>query len=133
MPRQLLPDDLWKEIESLFPVYEFSPEGGRHPKTHRVVLTAILFVLKTGIGWKDLPTEAFGVSYKTCLRRLREWSQLGLWQRIHELFLAKLREADLLDWSRALVDCSQVKAPLGGPKPGRTRPIADGRVRSTVC
>lgn len=133
MASQLLPDALWNEIESLFPVYEPSPEGGRHPKRHRVVLTAILFVLKTGISWKDLPTEAFGCSYKTCLRRLVEWSKLGLWQQMHELFLAKLRSAERLDWSRALVDCSQVKAPLGGPKQGRTRRIADDQARSTAC
>ena len=62
------------------------------------MLTAILFVLKTGIGWKDLPTEAFGVSYKTCTRRIADWTGIGLWQRMHELFLAKLRSADQLDW-----------------------------------
>ena len=60
------------------------------------MLTAILFVLKTGIGWKDLPTEAFGVSYKTCTRRIADWTGIGLWQRMHELFLAKLRSADQL-------------------------------------
>lgn len=133
MAKQLLPDELWNVIEPLFPVYEASPEGGRHPKSHRAVLTAILFVLKTGIGWKDLPTEAFGVSYKTCLRRIRQWSRLGLWQRMHELLLAKLRGADQLDWSRALVDCSQVKAPLGGPKRDRIPRIAAGRAQSIAC
>ena len=85
------------------------------------MLTAVLFVLKTGIAWEDLPQEAFGVSYKTCTRRIDDWTDRGIWQQIHELFLAKLRGADLLDWSRVLVDCSLVKAPLGGPKPARTR------------
>ena len=56
-----LPDELWNEIEQLFPEYQPSPDGGRPPKDTRTVLTAVLFVLKTGIGWKDLPTEAFGV------------------------------------------------------------------------
>jgi transposase len=133
MASKLLPDELWNEIEPLFPRYEPSPEGGCPPKKARKVLKAILFVLKTGIGWKDLPTEAFGCSYKTCLRRIREWSQLGLWQRMHELLLAKLRGADLLDWSRVLVDCSLVKAPMGGPKQGRIRRIAAARVVSTAC
>ena len=84
MASTLLPDELWDEIAGLFPPQEYSPEGGRHPKEHRVVLTTILFVLKTGIGWEDLPTEAFDCSYKTCKRRIEEWSELGLWQRIHE-------------------------------------------------
>ena len=130
---KLLPDELWDEIEHLFPEYEASPDGGRPPTDPRTVLTAVLFVLKTGIGWKDLPTEAFGVSYKTCLRRMDEWTELGLWQEIHELFLAKLRSANRLDWSRALVDSGLVKAPLGGENAGRTRPIAAARALSTVC
>ena len=133
MSSRLLPDELWNEIEQLFPEYEFSPDGGRPPKDTRTVLTAVLFVLKTGIGWKDLPTEAFGVSYKTCTRRIDEWTAQGIWQQIHELFLAKLRGADLLDWSRVLVDCSLVKAPLGGPKPVRTPRSAAARAVSIAC
>ena len=70
------------------------------------MLKAILFVLKTGIGWKDLPTEAFGCSYKTCLRRIQEWSRLGLWQRMHELLLAKRRGADLVHWVRTFLPAS---------------------------
>ena len=53
MANNLLPDELWNEIAELFPSYEPSPEGGRRPKEARAVLTAIVFVLKTGIGWKD--------------------------------------------------------------------------------
>lgn len=133
MSSKLLPDELWNEIEHLFPESEASPDGGRPRKEARRVLTAVLFVLKTGIGWKDLPTEAFGVSYKTCNRRIDEWTAQGVWQRIHELFLAKLRGADQLDWSRVLVDCSLVKAPLGGPKRARTRRIAAAPAVSTAC
>jgi transposase len=133
MSSRLLPDELWNEIVQLFPEYAFSPDGGRPPKDTRTVLTAVLFVLKTGIGWKDLPTEAFGVSYKTCTRRIDEWTAQGIWQQFHELFLAKLRGADLLDWSRVLVDCSLVKAPLGGPKPARTPRTAAARAVSIAC
>src|SRR5262245_22902554 len=128
MAGKLLPDEFWNEIAPLFPKHVQSPDGGRHPKKHRIVLTAILFVLKTGIGWKDLPLDAFDCSYRTCQRRLKEWTALGLWQEIHELFLAKLRGADQIDWSRALADCGHVKAPLGGQKPGRIPRI--GAVRA---
>jgi transposase len=130
MSSKLLPDELWHEIEPLFPAYRSSPDGGRPPKDARCVLIAVLFVLKTGIGWKDLPTEAFGVSYKTCLRRMAAWTALGLWQRMHELMLAKLRGAEKLDWSRVLVDCGLVKAPLGGENAGRIPRIAGDRAAS---
>jgi len=133
MAGKLLADELWNEIAHLFPTHVQSPEGGRHPIEHRVVLTAILFVLKTGIAWEDLPLEAFGCSYKTCTRRLQEWTELGLWQQIHQLFLAKLRGADQLDWSRVLIDCSQVKAPLGGQKQGRIPRIAAAVAASIAC
>jgi transposase len=133
MAGKLLTDELWNELGPLFPKYQPSPDGGRPPAEARAVLTAILFVLKTGIGWKDLPTEAFEVSYKTCQRRIAQWSAIGLWQQMHELFLAKLRGADLLDWSRVLVDSSFAKAPLGGPKQGRIPRIAAVRAASIAC
>jgi transposase len=133
MSSKLLPDELWNEIEQVFPEYEPSPKGGRPPKDTRQVLTAVLFVLKTGIGWKDLPTEAFGVSYKTCNRRMAQWTAQGIWQHIHLLFLAKLRGAEVLDWSRVLVDTSFVKAPLGGENAGRTQRIAAARAVSIAC
>ena len=133
MASKLLPDDLWDEIEQLFPEYQASSDGGRPPKDARTVLTAILFVLKTGIAWEDLPHEAFACSYKTCTRRIAEWTRLGIWQQMHELFLAKLRGADVLDWSRVLVDCSLVKAPLGGENAARTRRIAAAKEVSTAC
>jgi transposase len=59
-----------------------------------VVLTAMPFVLKTGSAWKDLPQEAFGCSYKTCNRRLAEWSEQGVWPQSHQVLLRKLRNAD---------------------------------------
>lgn len=133
MASRLLPDELWNEIEGLFPKHVQSPEGGRRPVEARTVLTAMLFVLKTGIAWKDLPTEAFGCSYKTCLRRLAEWTELGVWEQMHRRFLAKLRGADLLDWSRVLADTSLVKAPLGGENAVPTPRIAAARAVSIAC
>ena len=53
----------------------------------------------------------------TCWRRLREWQEQGVWQRLHEVLLAKLHEADRIDWSRAAVDSSHVRAVGGARKP----------------
>ena len=57
MTARLLTDELWNEIEGFFPTYKLSPKGGRPPAQNRTVFTCILFVLKTGIAWEDMPLE----------------------------------------------------------------------------
>jgi transposase len=85
-----------------------------------------MFVLRTVIPWEYLPQEMGLGSGMTCWRRLREWQQAGVWQRLHELLLAKLNEADRIDWSRAAIDSSHVRA-FGGQQdraePGRPCPF----------
>jgi transposase len=54
----------------------------------------------------------------TCWRRLRDWHDAGVWQRLHELLLAELNAADALDWSKAVIDGSHIRALKGGPKTG---------------
>jgi transposase len=57
MAKPLLPDDVWEIIEPLLPKWTPSPEGGQPPLPDRQALTGILFVLKTGLAWEDLPCE----------------------------------------------------------------------------
>jgi hypothetical protein len=61
----------------------------------------------------------------TCWRRLDEWQRAGVWDRLHALLLERLRAAGEIEWSRAIIDSSQVQAKKGlpnGPEPGRQRP-----------
>ena len=82
-------------------------------------MTGILFVLKSGIPWEMLPTEMGCGSGMTCWRRLRDWHKAGVWQRLHEVLLAKLEAAHLIDWSRASVDSIFIRAK--GAKKGGLR------------
>jgi transposase len=122
MAKPLVDDELWAVIEPLLP--EPKPRRfrfpGRKPVDHRRALTGIVFVLKTGIGWEDLPQELGCGSGMPCWRRLRDWQAAGVWQRLHELLLAKLNSAEQIDWSRAVVDSSSVRALKGGPKRAAT-------------
>jgi transposase len=77
-------------------------------------------VLSTGIARQRLPPELGFGSGMTCWRRLRDWQQAGVWQRLHELLLAKLRQAERLDFSRAVCDSSSLLALLGAVR--RTEP-----------
>ena len=88
------------------------------PIDDRKALTGILFVLKTGIDWEDLPQEMGCGCGMTCWRRLRDWTAAGVWQRLHELLLAELEDADKIDWSRATIDSRFVRARGGGEATG---------------
>ncbi|WP_244308619.1 IS5 family transposase [Streptomyces monomycini] len=124
----LVDDELWSRIEPLLPS---PPAGRRRPGRKpvledRKVLCGILFVLYTGIQWEWLPQELGFGSGMTCWRRLRDWNNAGVWQRLHEVLLDELRAADRLDLSRAVIDSSHVRALKGGPKTGRS-PVDRGR------
>lgn len=113
MAGRLLTDELWNEIEPLFPTWQPSSKGGRPPIDNRTVFTCMLFMLKTGIGWRDLPTE-LGASEKTVRRRLNTWKEQDLWTAIFHRLLTKLRAAGRLDLAEVLIDGGLIKAPCGG-------------------
>jgi transposase len=134
MAKPILDEDLWKLIEPLLP--EPAPRRfrypGRKPITHKQALTGILFVLRSGIAWNMLPLEMGCGSGVSCWRRLEEWQRLGIWERIHAVLLAKLQAAGSVDWSRAVVDSSSVRAMHGGETLDPARSTAASRAASTT-
>lgn len=118
--KPLVTDALWERVEPLLP--PLPPRRFRFPGRKRLdrrkLLTGILFVLKTGIAWEDLPADLGCGCGKTCRYYLRLWHQAGVWQKLHALLLAELNGADQIDWSRALIDASFAKAPEGGEDTG---------------
>lgn len=84
----------------------------------RKVLTGILFILKAGIAWEDLPGECGRGCGITCERSLRRWQRQRVWRKLHEVLLAELNHAERIDWSRALIDSASVRAPRGGRDTG---------------
>src|SRR6202167_1811480 len=118
MAKPLVPDALWERIESLLPAQPPKPRGCPPPKPDSAVLAGILIVLRTGIPWEYLPKEMGCGSGMTCWRRLRDWHEAGIWQALHGLLLAELNGAGRIDWSRAAVDSSSVRALGGGKKTG---------------
>lgn len=91
--------------------------GGRPRIAHRVVLKVLWFVLATGNRWEDVPAE-LGCSGRTAHRRLRDWEELGLWDRLHADLLRLLRQDDKLDPDLVIVDGVLVRAFGGGEKTG---------------
>ena len=121
MAKPIVPDELWCRIEPLLPPRKKprrADRPGRPPVEDRKALTGIIFVLKSGIDWEDLPREMGCGCGMTCWRRLRDWGEAGVWDRLHALLLAELRDADRIDWRRAAVDGSHARARGGGEETG---------------
>jgi transposase len=109
----LVPDDLWEAIEPFLPKEPPKYKGGRPRVPDRAALAGIVFVLKTGIPWRMLPTELGCSSGSTCWRRLRNWQEAGVWKKLHERLLNWLGDEAPPDWSRASVDTISVRAKRG--------------------
>lgn len=133
MGRELVSDELWELIEPILPRPKRRRRRypGRKPFDRRKVLTGILFVLRSGVPWAMLPQEMGCGSGMTCWRYLRDWQRKGVWHEIHKVLLAKLSEAGSIDWSRAVVDSSSVRAVFGGRKRGRIQRI-DGNWGASI-
>jgi transposase len=120
MAQPLVSDALWERIEPLLPPprprrFRFP---GRKPVDCRKVLTGIIFVLKTGIPWEALPQEMGCGCGMTCWNYLHAWQRAGVWERLHQVLLEELQDADRIDWSRAVVDSTHARALGGGEKTG---------------
>src|SRR5216117_3545628 len=121
----LVSDALWELVEPLLPRVERRFRyPGRKRLPDRQALQGILFVLHTGIAWTHLPVELGFGSGVTCWRRLDEWQRAGVFEKLHELLLARLRAAGEIEWSRAIADSSHVQAKKGARKPVRARSTA---------
>jgi|SRR5262245_22539828 len=120
MSKPLVSDALWQRLEPLLPPppprrFRFP---GRKPLDCRHTLTGILFVLKTGINWEDLPAELGWGCGKTCKKYLEARYRSGVWQRLRHALLQELQDADRIDWSRAAVDSAKARALGGGDDAG---------------
>ena len=128
-----VPETLWREIEPLLPVpvrrYRYP---GRKRFSERLCLEGILTVLRWGIPWKELPQQAGRPSGKTCWRRFDAWERAGVWAQLVERLQQRLVQAGEVDWQRAIVDATIVRAKRGAAKPAETLPIAAVPARSST-
>ncbi|NAZ85201.1 IS5 family transposase [Kineococcus sp. T90] len=119
---ELVPDGLWERIQPLLP--QRPPRRFRHPgrlpRDDRSALAGIVHVLIIGCTWGQVPTEQFGCSGITCWRRLRDWTEAGVWPRLHQVLLEELRAAGMRGLETAVVDGARAGVERGahtGPSP----------------
>ena len=124
MPGPLVPDELWETIQPLLPRHKAKPgKRGRPPVEDRACLTGIIFVLKTGLPWEDLPLEMGCGSGVTCWRRLRYWQRRGVWKKLLHALLQRVGQEKGIDWEHCCVDSQTFRAVFGGYSLAKIPPI----------
>ncbi len=113
-PQPFVSDVQWKLIEDLFNDPEPSAAGGRPRVCARQCLEGILWVLKTGARWKDLPERY--PSFTTCWRRHKQWTESGTLVNAWSRLINQLDRRKRLSWSQALGDGTFSPAKKGGLK-----------------
>jgi transposase len=99
-------DAQWEELAPLLPPQR--PRTGRPARDHRVVLSAILWVLRAGAPWRDLP-ERFG-PWSTAWSRFRRWAAAGVWARVFAMLQRAADRAGRLDWATHYIDGTVARA-----------------------
>jgi len=113
-----MPEEFFKHLDSQLPPEKpVGPRGGRPRIDHRTVMKVIWFVLTTGCRWQDVPQE-LGCSGRTAHRRLQQWQELEIWNRLRVQLLKLLRAAGKFDPDVAIIDGVIVRAFGGGEETG---------------
>ena len=122
-----LTDEQWSVIQPLIPDLPRRPDGkGRPWKDSREVINGILWILRTGAPWYDMPDRY--PPYQTCHRRFQQWVRSGVFEKVLRALADDLNERGGLDLSECHIDGTFVIAKKGGTRLERP---GGARVRSS--
>lgn len=112
--REELTDEQWALIEPLFEKAESVKTRGRPARSAREVLNGVLWILRSGARWQDLPDRF--PPYQTCHRRFQEWVRDGRLKKVLETLAQDLLERGRLDLSETFIDGTFIVAKKGASK-----------------
>jgi transposase len=108
----------WKRIENFFPEPPRRRDRrGRPWSSNRACLDGIIWLLRSGARWRDMPAQY--PSGVTCWRRLRRWQEQGIWQKGWQQLLGQLDRRGRIDWDEAFLDATFLQAKKGAMRSGR--------------
>jgi transposase len=111
--KRLLSDAHWERIAPYFPDHPPSSKGGRPRADDRECLEGILWLVRTGARWQDIPVDL--PSGSTCWRRLVEWAGDGVLEEVHTVLIEELDDLGRLDLEELFADATFIRAKKGGP------------------
>jgi transposase len=129
--RHALTDQQWERLQPLLPPQK--PPTGRPAADHRRILDGILWFLRTGAPWRDLP-ERYG-PWRTVASRFYRWRRAGLWDQLLATVQQHADAAGRLDWATHYVDGTIVRAhqhAAGAKKGARTPKHSVGAKEASV-
>jgi transposase len=113
MTKRVVSDEQWQRISPHLPEHPSSPKGGRPRADDRECLEGILWLLRTGARWQDIPVDL--PSGSTCWRRLQEWAEQDVLEEIQAILIRELAELGKLDLDELLADATFIRAKKGAP------------------
>lgn len=113
-----LTDEQWQVVKPFLPVPPKRADGKGRPRLdNRGILNGILWIMRTGAAWQDLP-KRYG-SPATCHRRFQEWCRHGVFEQILEALATELEERGAIDLSECFIDGTFVAAKKGAKASAR--------------
>ena len=109
--KRVLTDEQWQRLAPLLPQHVRSPKGGRPWADDRECLEGILWLLRTGSRWRDIPIDL--PSGCTCWRRLQFWAGEGVLEDIHAILIEELDGLGALDLDELIADATFIRAKKG--------------------
>ena len=123
-PNFELSDERWQLIKDLFPESPVGPKGGRPVAASRPCVEGILWILRSGARWKDMPTHF--PSATTCWRRHRNWTRSGVWRKAWARLVRRLDREGRLNHEESFADGTFSLAKKGVKRLAK-RNVARGR------
>ena len=128
MKRHEVTDEQWEVIQPILPTR--TAKTGRPPSDPRLMLNGILWILRTGSPWRDLP-ERFG-PWQTVYDHFAKWRALGAYDRILEALHIRLDAEGTIDWDLWCIDGSSVRASRAAAGASKKAAVATRKSRKTT-
>jgi transposase len=112
--KRVLTDEQWERIAPRFSQHLPSPKGGRPRVSDRECLEGILWLMRTGSPWQQIPLDL--PSGSTCWRRLQEWAGDGILAELHAILIDELHDLGKLDLEELLADATFIRAKKGATR-----------------